>query len=248
MDKLNRRCAVAESSRDPLTLAMVHAGNAFTDYQLGHWQAAIGHAARACEVLRERCTGVSFQIDSIEMYRLWALYYLGELREFSERVPQLLREAEQRGDIYISTSLTAGIPATFWLCRGAVDEGRRVAAESMRMWSRRAYHLQHFWETVALGQADFYEGRGTETWKRINEQWKPLSQSFLLRIQMIRIEALHLRARAALTAAKEFETARSSGPPLARCSAPGAREGTGRARAVGDGPGRRRVRPRRQPG
>src|SRR4029453_2170537 len=46
-----------------------------------------------------------------------------------------------------------------------------------------------------------YTGNGLVAWKQVSGEWPALSGSMMLRVQIIRIEALHLKARCALAAA-----------------------------------------------
>jgi hypothetical protein len=70
-------------------------------------------------------------------------------------------------------------------------------------WSRSDFQVEHFWEMLASMQADLYVGDGRAALHRMERRWPELSRSLLLRVQLTRLEALHLRARAALAAALE---------------------------------------------
>src|SRR4030095_17105714 len=48
---------------------------------------------------------------------------------------------------------------------------------------------------------DLYTGEGLVAWKQFASEWPTLSDSMILRVKIIRIEALHLKARCALAAA-----------------------------------------------
>jgi hypothetical protein len=52
-----------------------------------------------------------------------------------------------------------------------------------------------------LAQIELYTGDAEVALKHVNGQWRALEKSMLLRIQGLRIDALHLRARAALAVA-----------------------------------------------
>jgi hypothetical protein len=49
-----------------------------------------------------------------------------------------------------------------------------------------------------LAQIELYTGDAEVAWKHVEGQWQALQDSMLLRTQVLRIEAMHLRARAAL--------------------------------------------------
>ena len=79
--------------------------------------------------------------------------------------------------------------------------GRAEVIEALKAWPHEGFHLQHYTSMHALAQIELYTGDAEVAWKHIQGQWKALEQSMLLRIQVLRIEAMHLRARAALASA-----------------------------------------------
>ena len=82
------------------------------------------------------------------------------------------------------------------------DEARNQVDLANRQWSREGFHLQHYYELLAHGQIDLYVGDGRAGLERTDQHWKALAGSMLLRVQNIRVEAHHLRARCALAEAK----------------------------------------------
>jgi hypothetical protein len=71
----------------------------------------------------------------------------------------------------------------------------------MKMWNPAAYLSQHYYHLVAMASADLYEGDGAAAVERLAAGWRDVERSLFLRVQFIRIEAMHLRGRAALAAA-----------------------------------------------
>src|SRR5262249_53834669 len=117
-------------------------------------------------------------------------------------VMQRLREAEQVGDLYAATGLRSWRSNLAWLAQNDAAEARRQVQEAMRRWSQKGFHLQHYYDLLAQGQIDLYIDDGPGAWSRVSERWKELSRSMLLRVQNVRVEAQHLRARSAIAAAK----------------------------------------------
>jgi hypothetical protein len=70
----------------------------------------------------------------------------------------------------------------------------------MSRWPQEGFHLQHYSALLALVQIELYTGDGTVAWKHLAGQWRALDRSLLMRVQVLRIEARHLRARCALAA------------------------------------------------
>ncbi len=177
----------------------------------GRWQLALARWQRAEGLLRSGCRGVSWELTTAHNSILWALYHLGRLRELAELVPNLAREAAERGDRFLAVSVQSGISNAAWLVMDDVPRARAESAAATAHWSRAGFHLQHFWRLLAEGQIDLYEGRGGVSLARIDEEWPALRRSLLLKAQVVRIFMHDLRARSALSLYK------AEGATRARC-------------------------------
>jgi len=198
---LARTAAVAGEAASPDADRWVVMGEAFCRYLLGEWQRAGELCEQAVAMIRERGRGMFWERNFFVVYSLWSLYYRGEIAEMTRRVPELLHEAESRGDLYMVTNLCNGAPGLSRLVRDDLDGARRMARESMAVWSQRDYllqHADHLWLSV---HADLYDGDGRTGLGRIERQWRDLRRAFLLGIEVTRSELFHLRARCALVAA-----------------------------------------------
>jgi hypothetical protein len=178
------------------------------------------------EALRDHGVGLRWEATVGELYLTSALYYLGETRELARLVPLLLRDAVERGDVYAQHGLRAWRSNVAWLVMGRPDEARAHAAAVAR--ERRVgegFHLQHYFEMLTQAQIDLYEGAPGAAWQRIEAAWRPLTRSYLLRIQSVRTEATYLRARVALASGDpgRLAVARRAARSLEREGAPWAR-------------------------
>jgi hypothetical protein len=88
-----------------------------------------------------------------------------------------------------------------WLAADDPVRARDEVIAAMTTWPRKGFHLQHYSSLVALAQIEMYTGDYEVAWKHIEGQIKALEKSMLLRIQGLRIDALHIRARLALASA-----------------------------------------------
>jgi hypothetical protein len=149
----------------------------------------------------ERGLGVAFELDTIRLFRLFALTYLGEVAALTRQVPQLLAEALDRGDMYAATNLQLSTPNLAWLVMDEPDEARRMADDAIARWSHEGFHVQHWYEFTARAQLGLYLGEGAAPYRRLGERWPALRRSMLLRVQTVRVEAMMYRARCALMAA-----------------------------------------------
>ena len=168
--------------------------------EFGDWKKAFEYCDRALDILTRRCVGVDLDIAIAQRFLLFALMYQGEIGELCRRFPMILAVARERGNRYLTTDLRTAMNVV-WLVDNDPDRARDEAVMAMAEWSYKGFLLQHYCALHALTQADLYTGAGVDALRRVEEQWPALKRSLVLRIQIVRIEAFYLRARAALAAA-----------------------------------------------
>lgn len=164
----------------------------------GRWSDAEESCRRAEAVLRERGSGVAWELSSARLMHLWALWYLGRLPAISERLPALLREASDRGDLYATTSYSTFFTPMEHIREDRVDRARAMASTALARWSQQGFHFQHYFRWFAGVQIELYAGDAEAALEVVERSWKDLKASLLLSVQQMRIEALHIRARAEL--------------------------------------------------
>jgi hypothetical protein len=97
-----------------------------------------------------------------------------------------------------------GLPNLAWLAMGGAEAALAQADEAMSEWSKRGFHLEHYYELLARTHALLYAGRAREAHAYVLARWPALRRSLLsLTIQSTRIQTLHARARSAIAAAEE---------------------------------------------
>src|SRR5262249_19648890 len=156
---------------------------------------------RAEKLLLDKCVGVQWELVNTRLFHVWSLFFLGELGELSHRVPVLLREAKERGDLYAATAQRIGLANVAWLAQGDPETARARIDEAAASWSHEGFHFQHYWSLLAEVNLLLYEGDGRGAHALVHERWPALARSLFLRIHNIRVEAVCFRARAALTSA-----------------------------------------------
>jgi eukaryotic-like serine/threonine-protein kinase len=198
----------AKRAGNPHSIGMAIWARGLSSYLLGHWKDAAEYCERGAEILRDQCTGVTWEITIANRFMLTSLFYLGEVVEVSRRVPQLLSAALEQGNLFAATDLRTRLNA-IWLAADDPDRARDEVIAAMTSWPRKGFHLQHYTSLVALAQIELYTGDYEVAWKHIEGQLKPLEKSMLLRIQGLRIDAMQLRGRLAVaTAVGENRSAR----------------------------------------
>ena len=178
-------------------LAAMTAGSAA--FLRGEWKRAAEMCAHAEQLLRERCTGVLWELTTSQTFLMSSLVYLGELGEVTRRLPAVLAAAQERGNLLAATEMRTR-QHIGWLAMDQAGEARRQVGEALTRWSHTGFHRQHYNSLLALTNIDLYDGDAAAAWQRLEEQWPRLTTSMLPRIQVLRAEATHLRARGALAA------------------------------------------------
>ena len=199
---INKRAReIADRLGDPKALGFSLLAEGTAHFLEGDWRAAFQRCERSTATLRDHCTGVTWELATGQIFALMALWFLGETAELLRRVPALVAEAEARGDLYLVTCLRIGRLNGTWLVADEPARARQEVTEAMAAWSHGETHLQHYYELLALAQIDLYLGDGRAALERVDATWNRLASAFLFRVQSVRLDALFLRARAALACA-----------------------------------------------
>jgi serine/threonine protein kinase len=192
---------LAQRLNHPHAQGLVTLAAGITAYMEGRWHSGLELCDHAEAVFRARCTGVAWELDTAHSFSLWSLFFLGEVAEITRRLPTLLQEARERGDLYAATNLGTFVGHVTWLADDDPEGAQRDLGAVMERWSRQGFHVQHLTGLMGQLQIDLYRGAGPAAWERITNAWPALARSLFLRVQVVRIFMWHLRARSALAAA-----------------------------------------------
>jgi hypothetical protein len=206
---LRARCAriltlmdeLAATSADPYDRAWAQLSRGVTSWFLGDWPAAWRNCDRAAALFRDECRGVAWELAICDAYRLPALAYLGELAELARVVPAAYAGARERGDLFAMSSLRLGQQSMTWLADGRPAEAIAEASAAIAPFPSTPYLLPHYHHLFARAQAELYRGEPAAAWSAIERARPGLRHAQLLRVQCLRVEIRHLRARAALALA-----------------------------------------------
>ncbi|MCE9571637.1 MAG: AAA family ATPase, partial [Deltaproteobacteria bacterium] len=194
----------------------------------GRWAEARARCTRAEAALRDHCTGMRWTLSMAQFYRLAALWYLGDTAELVDLTPRYLAEAEQLGDVHALGGLRVGKGNVYWLVIDRPIDARAMAAAGFPSDDHGDdVHLHDYFRATALAQIDLYEGDGAAALARVERFWPALERTRLPSVQLIRIEAELVFARAAIAAAaqgvapdRNLALARQRLQRLARVGAP----------------------------
>lgn len=221
-----------EEMKDPLVTAWALGTKAMNLHFAGHFPRAAEALQRAIEQFRDRTSGTRFELNSLLMFRLLGLRFMGRFRELRTGFDEQVRDARRRGDRYTEATLRRSF-SQIWLVSGEVARARRDL-EGLE-WSApgKSYHLQHWYELRSHAEVDLYVDSATDTRERAASGLRSLEDSFLLRVQSVRFDYYWLLARLLLY---EIDAGAAPTPRLrlaASCARKLDREAVGHARAAG---------------
>jgi hypothetical protein len=171
----------------------------------GRWNDARNLLSKAETILTERCSGVGWEISSARIMHLWSLWYLGEMKAIAARLPNILREAEERGDLYAATSYRTFFVPMAQLAADDVVGATEGVSHVLDRWSQQGFHFQHYCRFFAGVQLKLYRGDYERALELCEQQWASLKASFILSAQQNKVEALHFLGRAELARGRQLK-------------------------------------------
>ncbi|MBP8806128.1 MAG: protein kinase [Kofleriaceae bacterium] len=194
---------VAADVGDPFVIGLVESTIGLADFLAGRRRSAHELMDRGRRSMRDHGSGGRWELDLTELFFLANLFYAGELAELARLTPILLREAEERGDVYSQHGLRSWRSNVAWLVMGKPADARAHAlGVAIERGEHADFHLHDYYQVLANGQIDLYVGDGDGALARVERAWRDLERSLLLRVQTVRIEAHFLLGRAALASTR----------------------------------------------
>jgi tetratricopeptide (TPR) repeat protein len=170
-------------------------------FLMGEWLEAYELNKKAGKILRTQCTGVSWEAYTAELFLLRSLFFMGKFDEISERAFVGVKEAQERGNLYAETSLRTRVSYVNYLMLDDPNSAMNEIDGAMEKWPQEGFHAQHYYSCLARGEILLYCNKTEEVWNLTKEYWPKLKRSLMLNVQILLIESLHLRVRAAICVA-----------------------------------------------
>ncbi len=194
---------LAMASGDLPLIALATGLHGFAAFEQGRFRFAHEKCEEALGLLREQ-TGVPWEIGSMQLFSLVALAYMGDLVLLRRLSPERLASAQQRGDLYTATNIRAVTSPMLAMADGDPERAVREAEAAIAGWpTTHGFHNQHFMALALGAQADLQRGDAARAYRRWTEAARPLKDSMLLFVQIIRGWTLYGQAMAALAAARQ---------------------------------------------
>ena len=175
----------------------------------GQWKSARDWCARAEPILSELCLGSSWELGLARFVGLQAAFFLGELDPL-RNVPELVADADARGDAFASMVLRVGLSNLAWLLRGDEDSAVHHLSAAQENLSGSQIDLFNFALLLGRANAFIYRGEEKRALESVRRRWRDLLPSPMLHSQLVRIQAMDLRGRCLLAAVAAGADSRSA--------------------------------------
>ncbi len=185
------------------------------------WPAARSKFEQLEREVRSNYQSGGWVVDTAQTYKCFALLLHGDMAVLSELVPRYVREAERRGDLYASVNLRTRLNST-WLAADDVVAAEFDIEDAIDDWRppSEGYQIQHYWALFGRCELALYRDQPAVAQAYLDADLPALRHSLLLRVELVRVEFIHLRARVAVAlaaASPEGASRRAHLSVAARC-------------------------------
>ena len=196
---------LAERVHNPyaIGLATLTAGTAA--WLDGRWREAREHCERAERILRERCTGVDWEILTAQLFHLASLFLMGEVAVLLRRLRPLIEEAEGRGNRLRATFLRTGFCShVVWLAADDPVRASRELQAGLEGWTQgERFDYLHLWLRGAQTDIALYSGERLDPPRGVDKAWRLTARTLDRFVQAGFVRGLDSRARRRLGVAAQ---------------------------------------------
>jgi hypothetical protein len=194
---LQTATGIAERIASPHVSGLIAFSEGMIAHLTGNFRLAFEHFAAAEKIFRGRCTGVTWELDTTQIYQIYSCFNIGDIPQLRQRVMALSKEAKERGDLYGEMS-TAAFLADNFLYSDDAEQASASLEASLRRWSRPGLNLQSFTCFYSEAHVHLYILNGSAAWTAACARRRSIQSSLLARVQYIRIITAYLYGRCAL--------------------------------------------------
>ena len=193
---------LANDTQNPHALGFALSMKGVASWMLGDWDDCYEKNEKAAAIFREKCSGVDWELTTAHTFALSALVFLGRWSDHARIFPDLVQQAEARGDRYGAVSLP--LLAYTYVHKLAADrpaEARGILRQTVADWPHKEFQLQQCDALVGEAETFLYEGNARDACEMLQSRWPELRCANLLDLQFYRVLITGLKARTNLTLA-----------------------------------------------
>jgi len=178
---------VARACGDVKAEAMCGIARAVAETCLGRWRVGLEGFDEAVRMLEERCFWANWELLIARSTALLTLEKLGDLRELEARVPKLVREGEERGDVALWVEATL-YAALLKLSADAPDEAVAMVDGALAKWTSAQYTFQHWHGLRIRALAELIRGPDADALTSFLDERRALRRHDQEDMKIVRVE------------------------------------------------------------
>jgi serine/threonine protein kinase len=170
----------------------------------GEWRAAHTTLDAAEQTMRERCRGVHWELANAVAWSMNALILSGELKEAAQRVPEAVREAQERADRFALMHLVYPAAMTA-IVADDPEAALRMARDFPNTGSAFSDRFTggHWGSLMSSVSAHRYRGQGRSAHQAMEADYARLEATHFLSVHVLRVCTTFERGLCALSAAED---------------------------------------------
>lgn len=194
--------SISKDLDSPYILGLINYCNGIMAFMSANWKLCNSFTKESERIFRDSCIGTIWNVRNSQQFILCSLFYLGEFKEIINLLPSLLKNAQERGNLYAEIGLRVRITYIMFLAEDQPEKAREEVTQALKKWSKKGFTPFHYFALFAETESILYSQESHTAFEHISLQWPKLSRSLMfLSMQYVFIEALHLHARCAIAAA-----------------------------------------------
>jgi hypothetical protein len=171
-------------------------------YLEGRLRDALNESSRAEAFFRSNCTGVYWELNTVQAFAMWSLVFLGETAELNRLCPKFMKEAQSRGDSYGYANLCSLAMPLLNMAADRAEEGHRELSEEMERWSKEGFHIQRPASLYMKTHMLLYLHKEGASEQAAREMQQALRESHATLVQTMRMASWDALGRAQVATAR----------------------------------------------
>ncbi|MCA9576846.1 MAG: AAA family ATPase [Polyangiales bacterium] len=200
---LQRARELAERAGHPEARGAVHYSEGMGGYMTGEWTNALEGFGRAERLYRSECAQAPAELRTIQASIVHCLWEQGDWRELQSRTARVLKESEERGDLFTEATIRAGLNMQVQCMLDRAEMGYAGAKHVVDNWSGETFDVQRYMFWVHSAFARSYLGQAEQALEQFRASLPRAHRSLLFHVQLMRAGAYQAHALLALRAAVE---------------------------------------------
>jgi serine/threonine protein kinase len=159
---------------------------------------AVPDLQQGLDLIQNGSTGLVHEQQTGRVFLINSLASLGRFKELQRQQDEGFRQATARGDLYATVMMRVGFASFAWLVKDRPEVAEAQTQSAMAQWSRRGFHIPHYFGLLARVYAMLYHGRAAQADALATKLRRRSRASTQWGVQLARVRIFQLSAITAL--------------------------------------------------